>query len=80
MRLCDNGNYRESRWFTEWRKPREVEDDYLPRIIATYTGQSVVAFGDAVSQLEIPVLDMKYVKSYGIQPAHTFQCAKMALS
>ncbi|XP_039281305.1 glutamine-dependent NAD(+) synthetase [Nilaparvata lugens] len=48
MRLCDNGNYRESRWFTEWRKPREVEDYYLPRIISTYTGQSVVAFGDAV--------------------------------
>lgn len=27
---------------------RETEDYFLPRMIQTYTGQSVVAFGDAV--------------------------------
>lgn len=46
--MCDTGNYRESRWFTPWRKIREVEDFYLPRMIHTYIGQTTVPFGDAV--------------------------------
>ncbi|XP_054266453.1 glutamine-dependent NAD(+) synthetase isoform X2 [Macrosteles quadrilineatus] len=46
--MCDTAGYRETRWFTAWRKLRETEDYYLPRMIQTYTGQSVVPFGDAV--------------------------------
>lgn len=46
--MCDSGNYRESRWFTSWKKIRTVEDFYLPRIVQKYTGQTTVLFGDAV--------------------------------
>jgi NAD+ synthase (glutamine-hydrolysing) len=48
MMMCDDGNYRETRWFSAWTKPRVVEDFYLPRIIAAATGQHTVPFGDAV--------------------------------
>jgi len=37
--LCDDGNYRESRWFTAWSKVRQMEDYYLPRMIQQITGQ-----------------------------------------
>lgn len=46
--LCDDGNYRETRYFTAWRKVRQVEDHYLPRMIFKITGQITVPFGDAV--------------------------------
>ncbi|XP_054002017.1 glutamine-dependent NAD(+) synthetase isoform X1 [Hylaeus anthracinus] len=48
MQMCDDGNYRESRWFTAWTKERTVEDYFLPRMISQITGQTVVPFGDAV--------------------------------
>ncbi|KAK2725857.1 glutamine-dependent NAD(+) synthetase-like [Artemia franciscana] len=48
MILCDDGNYRETRWFTAWRKVRETEDFFLPRLISVITGQLTVPFGDAV--------------------------------
>lgn len=46
--MSDSGNYRESRWFCPWRKIREIEDHYLPRMIHEYTGQLTVPFGDGV--------------------------------
>ncbi|XP_046583334.1 LOW QUALITY PROTEIN: glutamine-dependent NAD(+) synthetase-like [Haliotis rubra] len=46
--LCNDGNYREPRWFTAWRKHRVLEDHFLPRIIQNITGQSTVSFGDGV--------------------------------
>uniref|UniRef100_A0A6A7G1H9 Glutamine-dependent NAD(+) synthetase n=4 Tax=Hirondellea gigas TaxID=1518452 RepID=A0A6A7G1H9_9CRUS len=46
--LCDDGNYRESRWFTAWTKIRAVEDHFLPRMVQRVTGQKSVVFGDAV--------------------------------
>lgn len=48
MMMCDDGNYRETRWFSAWTKPRTTEDFYLPRMIAAATGQHTVPFGDAV--------------------------------
>ncbi|KAL0276498.1 UNVERIFIED_CONTAM: hypothetical protein PYX00_004057 [Menopon gallinae] len=48
MILCNDGNYRESRWFTAWQKPRELEDFYLPRMITQITRQITVPIGDAV--------------------------------
>ncbi|XP_066992905.1 glutamine-dependent NAD(+) synthetase isoform X2 [Anabrus simplex] len=48
MLLCEDGNYRETRWFSPWRKTRQIEDFYLPRMIQAYTGQPVVPFGDGV--------------------------------
>ncbi|XP_067676851.1 glutamine-dependent NAD(+) synthetase-like isoform X1 [Haliotis asinina] len=46
--LCNDGNYREPRWFTAWHKQRVLEDHFLPRIIQNITGQSTVSFGDGV--------------------------------
>lgn len=51
MLLCEDGNYRESRWFSPWRKTRQTEEYFLPRMISVYTGQTVVPFGDAVLSL-----------------------------
>lgn len=48
MILCDDGNYRESRWFTPWKKHRKVEEYFLPRMIQDITGQKTVPFGDGV--------------------------------
>ncbi|CAD5118597.1 DgyrCDS7283 [Dimorphilus gyrociliatus] len=48
LRLCNDGNYREGRWFTPWMKFRQVEDFHLPRLIRDITGQSLISIGDAV--------------------------------
>eukprot|EP01116_Phalansterium_solitarium_P025311 TRINITY_DN9616_c0_g1_i2.p1 TRINITY_DN9616_c0_g1~~TRINITY_DN9616_c0_g1_i2.p1 ORF type:complete len:723 (-),score=327.73 TRINITY_DN9616_c0_g1_i2:182-2350(-) len=45
--LADDGNYREPRWFTGWQRRYEVEDFYLPRMIAEVTGQRKVPIGEA---------------------------------
>ncbi len=54
--MCDDGNYRESRWFTAWTKQRVVEDFYLPRMIQEITHQSKVPIGDAVLALQDTVI------------------------
>ena len=51
MILCDDGCYRETRWFTAWTRKREVQDHYLPRIVREATGQTKVPFGDGVLAL-----------------------------
>lgn len=48
MVLCDDGNYRETRWFTAWKKEKETEDYFLPRMVRDITEQSCVPFGDGV--------------------------------
>ncbi|XP_075156272.1 NAD synthetase [Haematobia irritans] len=48
MSNCDDGNYRETRWFTPWTKALQTEEFYLPRMISQHTGQDTVPFGDAV--------------------------------
>ncbi|WAR07702.1 NADE-like protein [Mya arenaria] len=48
MILCNDFNYRESRWFTAWKRVRETEEFYLPRMIQDITLQLKVPFGDAV--------------------------------
>ncbi|KAM7299174.1 glutamine-dependent NAD(+) synthetase isoform X1 [Ixodes scapularis] len=48
MMLCDDGNYRETRWFMPWCKPRQVEEYFLPRMIREVTNQRTVPFGDAL--------------------------------
>jgi len=49
MILCDDGNYRESRWFAAWTKVRQTEDYYLPRMIQQITGQVCAVFLDQVN-------------------------------
>ncbi|KAF7277740.1 NAD synthetase [Rhynchophorus ferrugineus] len=46
--LAEGGNYRESRWFSSWKKDKTIEDFYLPRMITSITGQKIVPIGDAV--------------------------------
>ncbi|CAD8047094.1 unnamed protein product [Paramecium primaurelia] len=48
MYLADDGNYRESRYFTPWSK--EIEDLELPPIIQIATGQKCVPIGVAILQ------------------------------
>ena len=45
--LANDGNYRETRWFTAWQHQKKVEDHQLPPAIVAMTGQSCVPFGDA---------------------------------
>ena len=56
MAMCDDGNYRETRWFTAWTKKRETEEFYLPRIIQSITKQAKIPFGDAVLSLQDTVI------------------------
>uniref|UniRef100_A0A7S4C0W7 Glutamine-dependent NAD(+) synthetase n=1 Tax=Chrysotila carterae TaxID=13221 RepID=A0A7S4C0W7_CHRCT len=51
--LCDDGNYRESRWFTEWDPTRGLEEHSLPGMIVAVTGQQSIPFGIAA----IPTAD-----------------------
>ncbi|XP_064617511.1 glutamine-dependent NAD(+) synthetase-like isoform X2 [Liolophura sinensis] len=46
--LCDDGNYRETRWFSCWAKKQQTEEYFLPGIIRDITGQRSVPFGDGV--------------------------------
>ena len=43
--LADDGNYRESRWFTAWTKGYTLTSFALPRDLREVTGQSTVPFG-----------------------------------
>ena len=64
MAMCDDGNYRETRWFTAWTKKRETEEFYLPRIIQAITYQTKVPFGDAVLALQVRVVVHKSIQTY----------------
>ena len=50
--LADDGNYRESRWFTPWVGGPQVIDFTLPPNIAKITGQKSVLFGNAMVRSE----------------------------
>jgi NAD+ synthase (glutamine-hydrolysing) len=49
--LADDGNYREPRWFTGWKRPFELEDYWLPGVIRRQTGQETVPIGDGALAL-----------------------------
>mmetsp|Transcript_13444 Transcript_13444/g.13504 ORF Transcript_13444/g.13504 Transcript_13444/m.13504 type:complete len:729 (-) Transcript_13444:309-2495(-) len=46
--LPDDGNYREPRFFTSWKRQHELDDHRLSQILHEATGQSTVKFGMAV--------------------------------
>lgn len=53
LHLADDGNYRETRWFTTWKRRNETEDHVLGQALAEATGQDRVPFGQAaVSALD----------------------------
>jgi len=43
--MADDGNYRETRWFTPWSKYDQLEEHVLPMAISKITGQRSVPFG-----------------------------------
>lgn len=47
MYLADDGNYREGRWFTSWKRGNLVEDHILSPLLRHVTGQIKVPFGVA---------------------------------
>lgn len=52
LHLADDGNYRETRWFTTWKHRNKTEEHTLCRGLAEVTGQDKVPFGQtAVSTL-----------------------------
>lgn len=52
MQLANDGNYRETRWFSAWQRPGAIEDFVFPIAWGTPSsrGQSSCPFGDAVIQ------------------------------
>jgi NAD+ synthase (glutamine-hydrolysing) len=62
--LADDGNYRESRWFTPWTRKLTVEDFYLPRFIIDITGQTTVPFGEGAIGKNIKVLGFYLICIY----------------
>ena len=56
LTMCDDGNYRETRWFTAWTRRQQLEEYRLPRMITELTGQTSVPFGDGVIALRDTVL------------------------
>ncbi|KAJ3136153.1 glutamine-dependent NAD(+) synthetase [Physocladia obscura] len=48
MFLANDGNYRETRWFTAWTKTRQFVNFTLPQIITDIIGQDECPFGDSV--------------------------------
>lgn len=45
LHLADDGNYRETRWFTTWKRRNETDDHALCRGLSEVTGQDKVPFG-----------------------------------
>eukprot|EP01117_Protostelium_nocturnum_P009804 TRINITY_DN3500_c2_g1_i3.p1 TRINITY_DN3500_c2_g1~~TRINITY_DN3500_c2_g1_i3.p1 ORF type:complete len:535 (-),score=147.62 TRINITY_DN3500_c2_g1_i3:665-2125(-) len=45
--LANDGNYRETRWFTSWGHQFQLEDYYLPSFVRAVTGQTKIPFGEA---------------------------------
>ncbi|KAK9820653.1 hypothetical protein WJX81_008191 [Elliptochloris bilobata] len=56
LSLADDGNYRETRYFATWKRPREVEEHGLPPAVRAATGQAACPIGDAALRCEDAVL------------------------
>jgi NAD+ synthase (glutamine-hydrolysing) len=46
--LANDGNYRETRWFSNWKKLKETEVYYLPEEVTKINKQKTCPIGDAV--------------------------------
>lgn len=64
MKMADDGNYRESRWFSCWGKKRVTEDHFLPRMISNCTEQTTVPFGDGVIATRDTCIGMRDLREY----------------
>jgi len=50
--LANDGNYRELRWFSAWKRLRQLDTLQLPECIKQVTGQETVPFGDGYLSFE----------------------------
>ena len=50
--LAGDGNYREPRWFTAWRKEKVLETFMLPKVVREVFGQKSCPIGDAYLKFE----------------------------
>ncbi|CAK9298830.1 unnamed protein product [Gordionus sp. m RMFG-2023] len=48
IHMCNDGNYRESRWFAPWNSLKTVENYFLPEVISEIIGQKSTYIGDGV--------------------------------
>lgn len=46
--MADDGNYRESRWFTPWNNGNQLHQYPLPDVITKTNGQTTAPFGNAI--------------------------------
>ena len=51
MCLANDGNYRETRWFSAWSQGYTLQDHYLPRIATAACDQRTAPFGIAIIQV-----------------------------
>jgi NAD+ synthase (glutamine-hydrolysing) len=56
MFLANDGNYRETRWFTAWSRIHDIDEHVLPKAIRDVTGQNTVPFGLAVIEFNDAVV------------------------
>ena len=54
--MANDGNYREQRWFTAWKKDKTVEDFSLPPILQKVTGHTSVPIGDFIVEANDTIL------------------------
>ncbi|KAK4886681.1 hypothetical protein RN001_002952 [Aquatica leii] len=74
--VCDEGNNRESRWFSEWKKRRQTEDYYLPGIVSAVSGQTIVPIGDAVISTKDTCIGFEICEElWNPQSSHIAMCA-----
>jgi NAD+ synthase (glutamine-hydrolysing) len=72
--LANDGNYRETRWFSPWSRQREVEVTDLPTVISELHGQKEVPFGDAVLGTEDATIGVEMCEELFVPGAYGTIC------
>ena len=63
MFLANDGNYRETRWFSPYLKPRTLQEYALPAMVTRLNGQTSVPFGDGVLATQEQVFNALFIAS-----------------
>lgn len=63
MDMADDGNYRESRWFTSWQRRDSLETFHLPELVTSVTGSSSILQSIA-RRFACPCFPVDYVMEY----------------
>ncbi|KAI3386640.1 hypothetical protein SNEBB_002310 [Seison nebaliae] len=69
--LCDEGNYRETRWFASWKKHGIMETFRLPSQFATIIGQEECQIGDVIIQFKDTTIGFEICEElWAPRPSH----------